>query len=140
LLSLLRTLRDCARSRAALQLEAWPSGTSSVCSNDGIRLGGGLTRLDRLLWVWLPRAWDQWRTVLVIVKPERVIAWHRRGFRLFWAWKNRHKTGRPTVPPEVRTLIRNRLTINALAPAASARSMAAIRYSAEMGWPHPARR
>jgi hypothetical protein len=24
-----------------------------------------------------------WRTALVIVKPETVIAWHRRGFRLW---------------------------------------------------------
>jgi hypothetical protein len=35
-----------------------------------------------------------------------VIAWHRRGFRLFWTWKSRHRTGRPTVPADVRELIR----------------------------------
>ena len=33
---------------------------------------------DRLLWVWLARLWTGWRSALVIVKPERVIAWHRR--------------------------------------------------------------
>jgi len=43
----------------------------------------------------------------VIVKPETVIAWHRKGFRLFWTWKVRHgKPGRPAVPKEVRELIR----------------------------------
>jgi len=47
-----------------------------------------LTHFDRLLWAWLSRAWGEWRTVLVIVKPETVIAWHRRGFRLFWTWKS----------------------------------------------------
>jgi hypothetical protein len=26
--------------------------------------------------------WSGWRSALVIVKPETVIAWHRRGFRL----------------------------------------------------------
>jgi transposase InsO family protein len=42
----------------------------------------------------------------VIVKPETVIAWHRKGFRLFWTWKSRRRSGRPAVPPDVRTLIR----------------------------------
>jgi hypothetical protein len=26
------------------------------------------------------------RDVLVIVKPETVIDWHRAGFRLYWRW------------------------------------------------------
>ena len=47
-----------------------------------------------------------WRSALVIVKPETAIAWHRRGFRLFWTWKTRHgRVGRPTVPRNVRDLI-----------------------------------
>jgi hypothetical protein len=37
---------------------------------------------DRGLWAWLSRSWNAWRTALVIVKPETVIAWHRQGFRL----------------------------------------------------------
>jgi putative transposase len=42
-----------------------------------------------------------------IVKAATVIGWHRKGFRLFWDWKIRHgKPGRPTVPKEVRALIR----------------------------------
>ena len=51
---------------------------------------------------------------LVIVKPETVIAWHRRGFRLFWTWKSRRRTGRPTVPRDVRTLIRTMSEANPL--------------------------
>jgi transposase InsO family protein len=44
---------------------------------------------------------------LVIVKPETVIAWHRKGFRLFWTWKVRHgQPGRPPVSQEIRQLIR----------------------------------
>ena len=42
----------------------------------------------------------------MIVKPETVVAWHRKGFRVFWTWKSRRPTGRPPVPPAVRTLIR----------------------------------
>jgi len=37
----------------------------------------------------LSRFWTGWRSALVIVKPETVIAWHRKGFRLFWTWKVR---------------------------------------------------
>jgi transposase InsO family protein len=44
---------------------------------------------------------------LVIVKPETVIGWHRKGFQLFWAWKVRHgQPGRPAVSKEIRQLIR----------------------------------
>src|SRR5450631_1332692 len=42
-----------------------------------------LTSADRLLWAWLCEVWRDWRSALVIVKPETVIAWHRKGFRLF---------------------------------------------------------
>jgi putative transposase len=43
----------------------------------------------------------------MIVKAETVVAWHRKGFRLFWTWKiGRGKPGRPSVPQEVRDLIR----------------------------------
>ena len=62
---------------------------------------------DRLLWAWLCEVWNDWRSALVIVKPETVIAWHRKGFRLFWTWKVRHgQPGRPAVAKDVRELIR----------------------------------
>jgi len=36
------------------------------------------------------------------VKPATVIAWHRKGFRLFWTWNvRRGQSGRPGVPLEV---------------------------------------
>src|SRR5215831_2468102 len=43
-----------------------------------------LAKSDRWLWVVLAHLWTGWRTALVIVKPETVIAWHRQGFRLWW--------------------------------------------------------
>ena len=55
-----------------------------------------------MLWVWLLRVWDEWRAAVVIVKPETVLAWHRRGFRLFWTWKSRCHVNRPSVPRDVR--------------------------------------
>src|SRR5262245_20945915 len=35
-----------------------------------------------------------WRQLLIIVKPEMLIRWHRKGFRLFWRWRSR-ASGRP---------------------------------------------
>jgi hypothetical protein len=67
-----------------------------------LRLGSA----DRALWVWLSRLWAQWRSALIIVKPETVIGWHRQGFRLSWRWKSRHPSGRPSVSSEVAELIR----------------------------------
>jgi transposase InsO family protein len=67
-----------------------------------------LTASDRFFWARLLELWSDWRTALIIVKPETVIAWHRKGFRLFWTWKIRHgQAGRPSVPKDVRELIRN---------------------------------
>src|SRR5207237_10799854 len=68
----------------------------------------------RWLWGWPSRMGPGWRTALIIVKPETVIAWHRRGFRLLWTWKSRRRTGRPTEPLAVRTLIRTMSNANPL--------------------------
>jgi putative transposase len=71
-----------------------------------------LANTDRWLWALLSRIWTGWRTTLVIVKPETVIAWHRRGFRRWWAWKSQRRRGRATVPADVRTLIRTMALAN----------------------------
>ena len=42
------------------------------------------------------------------------MSWQRLGFRLFWTWKSRRRTGRPSVPQEVRTLIRTMSVANPL--------------------------
>ena len=73
-----------------------------------------LTTADRLLWVWFSRVWPGWRTALIIVKPETVVAWHRRGFRLFWTWTSRRRTGQPSTPADVRALIGTMFTSNPL--------------------------
>ncbi len=39
---------------------------------------------DRLFWILLSRIWSPWRKSLVIVKPDTVVHWHRKGFKLFW--------------------------------------------------------
>ena len=66
-----------------------------------------LRKADRVFWVILSCLWPGWRHALVIVRPETVIGWHRKGFRLFWTWKSRRgKPGRPPVSREIRYLVR----------------------------------
>ena len=64
-------------------------------------------RVDRIFWVWLSRLWTDWRSCLVLVKPDTVVRWHREGFRLYWRWKSRNRNpGRPKIDAEIRRLIR----------------------------------
>jgi transposase InsO family protein len=65
-----------------------------------------LTPLDRAFWVALFRFWHGWKEVLVIVKPETVIRWHRKGFRLYWRTISKRGPGRPRISEEVQALIR----------------------------------
>jgi hypothetical protein len=30
----------------------------------------------------------RWRQLLVVVRPETLVRWHRQGFRLFWRWQS----------------------------------------------------
>ena len=65
-----------------------------------------LRPLDRALWVALARWWGRWKDGLVMVKPGTVVAWHRKGFRLFWSWKSRRRgPGRPRIQEGIRKLI-----------------------------------
>ena len=45
-----------------------------------------------------------WREALTIVKPDTLVRWHRRGFRLFWRFKSKPR-GRPRIPPNLQRLI-----------------------------------
>ena len=53
-----------------------------------------------------------WRDALWNVKPDTLIGWHRKGFRLFWRWRSR-PTGRPRLPTDLRQLIREMAAGNA---------------------------
>ena len=65
-----------------------------------------LNSTDRIFWIVLCRLWRGWKNVVLIVKPETVVAWHRTGFRLYWSWRSRRPPGRPNINNEVRELIR----------------------------------
>jgi hypothetical protein len=63
-----------------------------------------LKNFDRLIFAGLysmPKA----LSALTIVRPEPVIQWHRRGFRLYWRWKSKSVGGRPKLSTDIRQLI-----------------------------------
>src|SRR5438034_4553802 len=87
---LLRTLRAAVRTRGELALEnlalrrqfaVWKARQPRPW----------LTEMDRIFWVVLSRLWKNWRSSLQVVRPETVVRWHRRGFRLYWARKSRRQ-------------------------------------------------
>jgi putative transposase len=57
----------------------------------------------RLTLVVLARFID-WRQLLVVVRPDTLMRWHRQGFRLFWRWKSR-RPGRPRIPVHLQDVI-----------------------------------
>jgi putative transposase len=104
--ALLAVFRSVFRSRAALELENVALRHQINVLKHSVKRPQ-LTPADRYFWVVLSRVWLDWRSALAIVQPDTVIAWHRKGFRLFWTWKiRRGKLGRPAVSREVRELIR----------------------------------
>ena len=61
---------------------------------------------DRFFWLWCSRRFSDWRSWLAIVQPETVIAWLRRGFRLYSRWNSGGGAPvRPTIPRNVIALI-----------------------------------
>jgi len=64
-----------------------------------------LNCFDRLFWTTLRRIWSRWTDVLVLVKPETVVGWHRAGFRLHWRWWPGLGGGRPETTAAILALI-----------------------------------
>src|SRR4051812_24537258 len=112
LLLLLGIVRSACHSRADLMLE-----NAALRHQLGVLMRAGrrsrATAADRWFWVVLRRLWSRWSEVLVFVKPETVVRWHRAGFRLYWNWHSRRgRQGRPRAAAEVRALVRRLATEN----------------------------
>ena len=125
------------KSRAALQLENLALRHQLGVLHRSVKRPK-LTPPDRVLWVWLCAVWNDWRSVLVIVKPDTVIAWHRKSFRLLWTWKvRRGQPWRPAVPKGVRDLIRSLSRENVLwgarAPCRIAIELGRLRWLGDVG-------
>lgn len=65
-----------------------------------------LRERDRIFWGLLSHVWLDWRDALFIVRPETVIRWHRRAFKLYWRRKSAgRRRGRPPLDSEVKQLV-----------------------------------
>ncbi len=69
--------------------------------------------VDRAFWVALQESWKRWKNVLMVVKPETIVRWHKEGFRRYWRWKSKPGTiGRSLISSETRALVRRMATAN----------------------------
>jgi hypothetical protein len=60
---------------------------------------------DRALLVWMTKLWPSLLGAAQVVQPETILRWHRKGFKAFWRWKSRNRTGRPRIDRGLRDLI-----------------------------------
>src|SRR5271169_573965 len=65
-----------------------------------------LTNGDRWFLIQLYRWFPSILNVLMIIRPETLVRWHRAGFRRYWRWKSRQRGGRPRIETDLRALIR----------------------------------
>jgi len=105
ILSILAVIRVFVRSRSDTALEILALRQQLVVLKRK-RPRPPLRGLDRLFWTLLRRFWSRWTEVLVIVKPDTVVGWHRMGFRRYWRWRSRRLGGRPKISEEIRGLVR----------------------------------
>jgi hypothetical protein len=54
---------------------------------------------------------SNWMQSLIILKPETIINWHRKGFKLYWRLKSKRK-GRPRIETEIIQLIKHMAEVN----------------------------
>ena len=109
-----RMFTDLFRSRATLETEILVLRQQINVLRRGVPRKLAFNPIDRLIFIGLYRLFPQTCRALAIVKPDTVIRWHRAGFRSYWRWKSRRRCGRPTVPLEIRRLIREMSLANPL--------------------------
>src|SRR5712664_173147 len=73
-----------------------------------------LTNNDRWFFILMYRWFPSILEVLVIIRPETLVHWHRAGFRRYWRWKSRSPGGRPQIETDLRALIRRMSVENPL--------------------------
>jgi putative transposase len=72
-----------------------------------------LRRRDRFFWGCFSSVWQRWRESLIVVKPEIVVRWHRKGFALYWTrLSKRGRSGRSGTGKQIRVLVRKMADAN----------------------------
>jgi hypothetical protein len=122
LIQLWTALTSLFRSKARLQAEILVLRKQIIVLRRKSPKRSVFRTFDRLVLVGLYRLAPGIIDALAIVRPEAVVRRHRTGFRSLWRWKSRRRGGRPSVPLEIRRLIRDMSRANPLwgAPASTA--------------------
>ena len=108
----LRALLSTLASRASRDAEIFVLRQQLLVLSRRSRARVRLRNLDRLVLAWLYRLFPSLLDAIIIVKPETLLRWHRRGFRAYWHWKSWRRGGRPRIDRELRALIRRMSTEN----------------------------
>ena len=106
LIRILLALRSVFEARASREAEILVLRQRLLVLNRKAPKRARLRNIDRLILVWLSRLFPSMLDAIVIVKPETVLRWHRRGFRAYWRWNSWRRGGRPRIDHELRALIR----------------------------------
>jgi len=113
LVAALGSLRSLVRTRRELALENLALRQQLAILRRASPKRLQLKSADKIFWAWLSSVWAHWADVLVIVRPDTVVRWHRSGFRLLWRWKSRRQgPGRPPASKDIHDLIRRMATEN----------------------------
>jgi transposase InsO family protein len=104
--TVLGTLLLLFRSRSRLQVEILALRQQLIVLRRTAPKRVRLRALDRLLFVLLYRLWPGILDSVIVIRPDTIVRWHRRGFRALWWWKSRRRLGRPGIAKDMRDLIR----------------------------------
>ena len=63
---------------------------------------------DRRFWILACQLFSGWSRCLIVVKPDTVVSWHRKGWKAYWRWRSRRpsRMGRRKIQAKLRELIR----------------------------------
>jgi len=102
---LLATAASLFKSRTRLEAENAALRQQLIVLRRKLQGRVALTNGDRLFFGWLFRLFPSVAGIMLLVRPETLIRWHRAGFRRYWRRKSRCRLGRPLVDDELRELI-----------------------------------
>src|SRR3954463_6305874 len=105
---------DLFRSRRSLEAEVIALRQQLNVLRRSAPKRPALSMFDRFIFILLYQLAPSVLDAVTIVRPETIVRWHRAGFRAFWRWKSRSRVGRPSVPRELRRLIREMSFANPL--------------------------
>jgi hypothetical protein len=88
---MLKSLMSTAQTHHALAIENLALRQQLAVLNTSVKRPR-LSITDRAFWVFASRWWPSWRAALILVKPQTVVAWHRKGFRLFGAFMKKKRS------------------------------------------------